>query len=616
MSILNKATGRSLSAALIVTVTLFAFSVRCDGDETTKVISNCYIRTYNYIRCTGDFNVSDILLEQRQLVDANADQWWQKNFKVLEIFNSDIEVIDENVLQFHGFKFEAILIENATRLRSVTPKALADQKDDLIVFRAINTSLPQYNDLRNDSQNPFQDFKQVIEVFVGKQTRCPSDETLLFPCTCESGELPRTVPNGLYGWSYGISNTFGSIARVTCDNANMTSDQLKKVFENVSRSDHEPKHFDVLSLERTANLTTMPSNVFSDISITALWMDDVTNLKSIHPKAFVSEGSDSSARSLQVLDIKTANFTTASPNEVADLFQAFSSLTNIRFLRLSECGIPFIPAHAFVPDNKDKLLYNLKYLSLSFDRRHHKSGIKFVGSYAFSGAPNLVELGLGRNFIEEFESFAFAFNETSNNQLSIEIGGNPFNDSYGLKANAFSHVKRPVRISFEVDSFAGSDTANDPSLDFMPENVFRPFIEENAENYFEVNYYNVDIWCDCGSKWMFDEMGNLKQSVQNGLRIKRIEGNTIVSDPLSVQCKQKSSFQCLPNCLTFPLAGLIHCGGNNDFNIESTFTNLAQSNPTQNFSKLLFSSKEVKELPKGSFGDFQFESVDFNGNKL
>lgn len=608
-------TARASSVVVFVTF-LILLSVKCE-DKTPNVISNCFIRDYFNIRCTGDFNVSNILFEQRQLVNPNESVWLQTSFRGLEIFNSTIEEIDENFLQFHGFKFETILIENAPNLRSIAPKALIELKDDLTDFRAINTSLPPYNDFGNDphkKENPFDDFKQLREVYIGQQSRCPSDETLLFPCTCEFGEISRTVPNGLFGWSAGTVNIFGTTTELTCQKKDMTGDELKDVFEKVSRSGHEPKHFDVLTLRGAVSLTDIPSNVFSNITITSIWMNVVYNLKSIHPKAFVSETSDHVARSIQILDITSANFTSASSTEVDDLFRAFSSLTNIRVLRLEKAGIPRIPSHAFAPENPQKQLNNLRYLLLSYDRRRHTSGISSIGSYAFMGAPKLVELGIVKNFIEEFHSFAFAFNETSNRQLTIHIGGNPFNDSFGLKPNAFSGSQRPVRITFDIDSFAASDAANDPSLDFIPENVFRPFIEENPENYFEVDYFNVDVWCDCKSKWMFDNSGNLKQTVQNGLRIKRVVDNVIGSDPLSIQCKANSSFECLPNCLSFPSAGLIHCGGNNQFDVGSTFLQLSEANRTKQFNKLLFSSKEIQELPSNAFGSFQFDEINLAGN--
>lgn len=598
----------------VIVITILVSLCASYEDKAPIVISNCFIRDYNHVRCTGDFNVSNFLFDQRQQVDPNVSAWLQPSYTGLEIFNSNIEEIDENITQLHGFKLETILIENAPKLRSITRKALIELKDDLKDFRAINTALPQYNNFGNDeNENPFDDFKQLAEVYIGEQSRCPSDETILFPCTCKFGELSRKVPSGLYGWSSGTANIFGTTTHVTCNKKDLTGDQLKNVFENISRSNHQPKHFDVLTISRTMSLTHIPNNVFSNISITTIWMEDVYNLKSINSRAFVSATSDRISRSIQILDISNANFTTASSTEVDDLFRAFSSLTNIRFLRLSECGIPHIPPRAFAVENPENQLNNLRYLTFSFDRRRHRSGIKSVGSYAFSGAPKLVELGMQKNFIEQFESFAFAFNETSDNRLTIHIGGNPFNDSYGLKPNAFSGSQRPLRITFNVNSFEASDAANDPSLDFIPENVFRPFIEENSENYFEVDYFNVDVWCDCKSKWMFDDIGNLKQNVQKGLRIKRIVDDIIGNDPLSIQCKAESSFECLPNCLSFASAGLIHCGGSNPFDVKSTFRQLGESSGTEAFNKLLFSSKEIQELPVDAFGTFQFGSIALKG---
>lgn len=80
-----------------------------------------------------------------------------------------------------------------------------------------------------------------------------------------------------------------------------------------------------------------------------------------------------------------------------DIFRAFSSLTNIRVLSLTKCGIPQIPPLAFAPENPLKQLNNLRHLTIAFDRRKHASGIKSVSGYAFSGAPKMVELVLLRN---------------------------------------------------------------------------------------------------------------------------------------------------------------------------------------------------------------------------
>lgn len=101
---------------------------------------------------------------------------WFRNNK-LEHRNSS-----EKTLQFHEFEFETILIENAPNLKYIHSEALSELRDYLTDFRAINTSLPQYNDFGNDphkNENPFDDFKQLRVVYIGEQSRCLSDETLL-----------------------------------------------------------------------------------------------------------------------------------------------------------------------------------------------------------------------------------------------------------------------------------------------------------------------------------------------------------------------------------------------------------------------------------------------------
>jgi hypothetical protein len=381
-----------------------------------------------------------------------------------------------------------------------------------------------------------------------------------------------------------------------------------EIFGRLAASTHLPKHFDDLSL-RGENITEFSANFFSGLTFSSVWISQIPNLRSIHPKAFSGNGAE---RSIQVLEIEKANFASCTEKETRDIFRAFSTLLNVRVLRIWSSGIPLIPNSAFVPENGE-LMHNLRYLSLDFDRREHKNGIRSVGSYAFSGAPNLKELGLSKSFIEYFHSFAFAFNETRNQSLQVHIGRNPFNDETGLAPDAFSGAQGPLNIKYEVDSFAASDPANDPSFQYFPENVFRPFLEENSGNSLLIDYFNVDIWCDGRVRWMFSDDGVLRPRVQSGLRVKRIEGNTIVSEEQSAQCKAESTFESLPNCLIFPLPSLIHCGGQHGFDVYKEFNRLFGLGMAPNISKLIFSTKGVHELGNGTFGKFQFKQVHLTG---
>jgi len=574
----------------------------CAPMDQRLVGSGCIVQGFSTVRCRQDFNLTHFI------VNYNSSDIW--NFRNLEILDTNLLSIDKTSgFEFQRpFLFQRIYIHNAPKLSSIDTDTISVLSDSFTHFRAIGTNLPDYNNLGRrpeDGPNPFAEFSELNQVFVGKTEGACPDPTILFPCTCVHGKPWLTEVSGLYSTSSSRYDGYGNLTGLTCDDDSITGKGLFNIFRQLTPG----THFDSITI-RSSNITHLPQNVFSDSSITTVWFDRVPNLRFIHPGAFASGGA-----SIQILEIDGANFSAAKESEVGQFFMALSSLVNLRNLRLSSCGIPFVPNSGFVPRYGQRF-HNLRYLSISFDRRVHSSGLSRIGSYAFSGAPKLKEIGLGKNFISKFESFSFGFNETRQQQLRVYIGLNPFNDSTGLEPNAFSGSRGPLWIKYDIDSFAASDPANDPQFHFLPENVFRPFLDEHQKNALVVDYFNVEIWCDGGSKWMFDSNGVLKPRVQNGIKIVRVDGNVISSWPDSIRCKAESSFESVPPCLLFPAAGLVHCGGNFGIDIAKTFKDLEGVNFTGNFSSLVFSTKGVEEIPKNLIGNFRFTHISFLGMKF
>lgn len=551
--------------------------------------NGCKLHSYDKITCTGNFNFS--IFSEAEFKIKVLDRY------KLEIFNTSLKTVDESTFRGNGniLNYYTILVQNATQLNSIHPNSFASSKHILSEFRAIDTALP-----RNFGDDEFVLFTNLQQVYVGDETRCPEDDTILLPCTCRFGDLGRTVLSGLYGTTSSLSDGVGKTTAIRCDSDLITGTELSEIFSKISKSNHTPKYFDSITI-RNSNITSLPSHLFQNVTFGRVKLYEVQNLKQLHPSVFHGQ------EGIQALEIEKANFTGASESTTLDIFKALKSLKNVRKMRLSNCGIPFIPANT---DNSTSCT-KLRILSISFDRREHKSGVSHVGSYAFSWAPNLMQLGLTKNYISSFKSFSFGFHVPSENGLAVDISGNPFNDSDGLEPNAFSGSKRQISIKFEIDSFAASDPANDPVLNYLPENVFRPFLEENVNNTYSVDYYNVDIYCDCRSAWMFEmTSGLLKSRVKAGLRITRVQGNLVDGEYSSIQCKSQSSFECFPNCVIYPDYQLLHCGRFQDgFKIEE----FIHGQESYNISKLLISAKNVTTLGYDSIGNVSFNEISLTG---
>jgi hypothetical protein len=107
-----------------------------------------------------------------------------------------------------------------------------------------------------------------------------------------------------------------------------------------------------------------------------------------------------------------------------EFFKAMSFLNNLNRIQLQLHKIPAIPPNAFNNPKQTKLE------TIDFNSNTRLIGaVKSIGNNAFSALTNLKFLNLYRLEIDHIPKHAFDFNIPSNQTLNINLGDNPLNGS-------------------------------------------------------------------------------------------------------------------------------------------------------------------------------------------
>lgn len=116
-----------------------------------------------------------------------------------------------------------------------------------------------------------------------------------------------------------------------------------------------------------------------------------------------------------------------------------------------------------------------------------------IGTDAFHHLRNLANLGLTRNGLSAIHPYAFRMNSSSNMTLFIDLTDNPLT-AESFKPTTFLGSRRPVKINFGLSGCSAQ-------LQTLPENVFRPFLDEHPLNIVDVGRHCYHITCDCKMAW-------------------------------------------------------------------------------------------------------------------
>jgi hypothetical protein len=163
---------------------------------------------------------------------------------------------------------------------------------------------------------------------------------------------------------------------------------------------------------------------------------------------------------------------------VPELFQALSSLVNVRIITLGQTKIKFIPDNAFSNINQNKLTH----LEIN-------SGmIAKVGDYAFYYLNSLTYLKLEKQQLNHIAQHAFDLEKSSTSTLEVHLNDNLIEDS-GIEINAFVGTKRPLLLNL----------ANNV-LTHLKEDIFKPILTANANT--KVYVTGNQFRCNCLNEWL------------------------------------------------------------------------------------------------------------------
>ncbi len=278
---------------------------------------------------------------------------------------------------------------------------------------------------------------------------------------------------------------------------------ISQIFENIAKNwKHENKHFDCFILQNN-QIEGLIENLFHGITFTKLFIINAVNLKRITSQAFV--GTKEFVEEFHQIGKSNLGETDES---LRQLFDALSSLPNLKWIHFEGITIKSIPAHAFSNKNQDKLSF-IDFIPLSISDPYGL--IRTVGDYAFYNLKSLKYIELSHQKIDHISKNAFDFSKPSNNSLIINLSDNYLNE-LSFATGAFINAKRPLFIHLYNNQ-----------IQYLNESIFLPLLKLDKRNKINIGGFNP-FDCDCRSQWLLRDKNHL---------INQIEG---------IQCRDGKSF--------------------------------------------------------------------------
>ncbi len=259
---------------------------------------------------------------------------------------------------------------------------------------------------------------------------------------------------------------------------------LKHIFEAMDQKlNKSEKHFKQFQLSNTA-IAQLEENTFYEITFDEIYIYNATKLKLINTNAFNATNLVTKYFRINC-DANHCNPSYSTPliNSPPnyDIFNALSSMINLREISLFRTNITEIPSNAFreingIQNNLSRIIFD-------------KSPISKIGNSPFYDLNNLEILSFDSTPIESIPKTVFNFRNDSEKKLSLELSDSNLNGS-SFEIGSFNNLKRPTEINFW----------NDP-IKYLDQHVFQPFIEMNVENRIVLSPYYFDC-DDCRSYWL------------------------------------------------------------------------------------------------------------------
>ncbi|XP_075676029.1 endothelin-converting enzyme homolog [Dermatophagoides pteronyssinus] len=375
-----------------------------------------------------------------------------------------------------------------------------DDDDEIIISKIITNEnynqikppleLPsksvQHSSASNSASSHHQQYQQQ------QQQQCPhsDDHHILLPCICNSNKK-EIICRG------GGSTISGS-----------ASEQLQNTFIYYAKwIPLELQYFDSIYIN-LRNLTKLDEKLFNGIKFSNLLLSG-SELTYLHRNTFLD-----TEKYIYTVFIYGTNLS-SEPNGRFDFFASIRKLINLQKLIIYQNNLTEIPERAFtqndlksinnnVTDNNETLSNNEQDVhELQLTEIQITTGnIRSIGTDAFADLLHLEQLSLSKNQINFIHPYAFRMNKSSNLTLMIDLTDNDLN-STSFVPESFLDAKRPLKIHLGLNGC-------NLNLNHLPEEIFRPFLDENIKNIIDVGRHCFNLQCGCRMSWTLSERYRLR----------------------------------------------------------------------------------------------------------
>ncbi|KPM10150.1 slit protein-like protein 2 [Sarcoptes scabiei] len=272
------------------------------------------------------------------------------------------------------------------------------------------------------------------------------------------------------------------------------SEQLKKTFEFYSKwIPSSMQRFDSIYIN-LRNFTTIEADLFKGLKFANILLSG-GELTFIHRDAFVG-----TEQHIYTMFIYGTNLS-SKVNTDQDFFASIRKLVNLQKLIIFQNKLIEIPHNAFAleslaQNNETQTKKQLTEIQIT------EGSIVSIGTDAFADLMHLEQLSLNKNRINLIRSYAFRIHHKSNATLILDLTDNDLSP-ISFETNAFLGANRPLKIHLGLNGC-------NHKLDRLPEEIFRPFLDENPSNTIDVGRNCLNLKCGCQMAWMLSERYRLR----------------------------------------------------------------------------------------------------------
>ena len=296
---------------------------------------------------------------------------------------------------------------------------------------------------------------------------CPDDSVELPGCKCRQ------------------TRDLNSLPELICDAKDVNVEWIIQTLNNYSNGEIYP--FESLQWENGVPVK-LEENFFGNVTFRKLQIGTPLHYSFVvhlNPKAFLGPIRD------EIIWLGIRSYELTNDN---DLYKAIAILPNLEYLAVEGRYLTTVPSNAFNKDCTKDMCKLSKLKKINFTEGIYESFI-FVTKLereAFYNLPSVEEINLKPQDVMFIGDNAFSSPVAINKKLRIDLSlqWNRKFTPQSFSRFSLSDFNRQVEL----------DLYGNPYISYLPEEVFRPFLEENPNNSIRLG---MKMNCSCDMYWLY-----------------------------------------------------------------------------------------------------------------